>query len=307
MTESQTPLGLIDEIFGPVKNPYYIVRFNSEKEVPEGIHGGTLISCVPEFASHLLNNKDLYKKGYDASGANDEEVSDEEEFSDDEREAEYKRMQRTTKRGINSQNPGKRKNNRKKVPQKDGFVPAFPVAPATPLLDHGHCSSFSGIGQGLSGPFPPANAGPNSTTSGVWTNRTALPLPQSAMLPNGYPTNGVSWYLENNQIPHQLPVAGIPFQQQLNPSHGFPPPPIFPRVQPNIFAQPMYAQGPVDQNQITFGLSSPFPQIQPNINVHSSSIPFNQYTPHQFNPGASANHGRKTFQRGGRKGWRPAK
>ncbi|WJX40823.1 hypothetical protein P8452_28258 [Trifolium repens] len=120
LTESRKPLGLVDEIFGPVKNPYYIVRYNSESEVPAGIQGGTtLVSCVPEFADRVLNNKDLYRKGYDASGANDEELSDEVEFSDDEKEAEYRKMQKMTKRGVNDQNPGKRKNNKKKFSPRD--------------------------------------------------------------------------------------------------------------------------------------------------------------------------------------------
>lgn len=313
MTESRTPLGLIDEIFGPVKNPYYIVRYNSENEVPEGIRGGTLISFVPEFADHVLNNKDLYEKGYDASGPNDEEVSEEAEFSDDEKEAEYNRMQKMTKRGMNNQNREKRKNNGEKVPPRDGFVPRFPRAPATPSLDHGHCSPISGIGQGPLGatnrnpPFSPANAGPSLATSGFWSNGTTLPQQQSAVLPNGFPTNGVSWYPGNTHISHQLPVPGVPFQQQLNPNHGFPPAPIYPGVQPNIFAQPMHAQGPMNQNQITFGLSSPFPQIQPPINFHSSSISGNQHAPHQYNPGASAYRGRRTFHRGSSRGWRPAR
>ncbi|KAJ1410713.1 Translation protein, beta-barrel domain superfamily [Sesbania bispinosa] len=313
MTENRTPLGLIDEIFGPVKNPYYIVRYNSEKEVPEGIRVGTLISFVPEFANHVLNNKDLHKKGYDTSGVNDEEVSDDGEFSDDEKEAEYNRMQRMTKRGINDQNPRNGRNNRNKFPPKDGFVPTFPVAPATPMLDHGHCSPIPGIGQGLvrasnvNPPFPPTNACPNLTTSGVWTNGSTFPLQQSSMLPNGFLPNGVTWYPENTQIPHQFPVPGIPFQQQLNPFPGCPPATIFPGVQPNIFTQLMNAQGPVNQNQITFGLSSPFTQIQPLTNLHSSSISGNPHAPYQFTPGSSANHGRQTFHRGGSKGWRPAK
>ena len=333
MTESRTPLGLINEIFGPVKNPYYVVRYNSESEVPKGIHGGTLISFVPEFANHVLNNKDLYNKGYDASGLNDEEVSDEAEFSDDEKEAEYKRKQRMTKRGMNDQNPGRRKNIGRKFPPKGGVppTPTFPVAPAAPLHDHGHCSTFSGNGQGPFGattvvpPFPPANAGPNLTTNGVWTNGATLRQPQSAVPPNAFPTNGTPWFPANTQISHQWSVPpGVPFQQQLNPSQVFPPATMFPGVQPNMLAQPMFAQGLGGQNQMTFGLSSPFSQVQlpicagqqfpssdlqpvTNRNLASSSIPFNDQAPHQFHPGASSNHGRRPFHRRGRRGWRPAK
>ncbi|GJW50897.1 H/ACA ribonucleoprotein complex non-core subunit NAF1, partial [Tanacetum coccineum] len=68
ITECRSPLGVVDEIFGSVKNPYYIVRFNSER--------------------------------YDASGENEGELSEELEFSDDEKEAEYKKMIEIPKKGI---------------------------------------------------------------------------------------------------------------------------------------------------------------------------------------------------------------
>ncbi|RDX94584.1 H/ACA ribonucleoprotein complex non-core subunit NAF1, partial [Mucuna pruriens] len=325
LTEGRKPLGLVDEIFGPVKNPFYIVRYNSESEVPAGIHGGTLISFVPEFAAHVLSNKDLYKKGYDASGANDEELSDEVEFSDDEKEAEYKRMQRLTKKGVNDQNHGNKKNNRKKFPPKELVKPTIPGAPAAPLHDHGNCPPFSGIGQGLLGgtapvpSFPPLNAVPNFATNGVWPNGTTFPQqPQSAMLPNGFSTNGMSWYPQNTQISPQLPMSGIPFQQQLHPNQGSLSTTMLPGMQPNMFAQSMYATGLVGQNQMAFGMGPPFPQNQPPIftaqqgfpstELHSErNLSFQTNTtsaaPPQFHPLPSANLGRITFHGAGREGW----
>ncbi|KAL5986898.1 hypothetical protein ACLOJK_015232 [Asimina triloba] len=106
ITATRLPLGLVDEIFGPVKSPYYIVRFNSEEEVPAGMCEGTAISFVAEFANHVLNDTSLYKKGYDASGENDEETFDEAEFSDDEKEAAYRRSLRMAKKG--KDRPGNR-------------------------------------------------------------------------------------------------------------------------------------------------------------------------------------------------------
>ncbi|KAK7257466.1 hypothetical protein RIF29_31467 [Crotalaria pallida] len=330
MTESRKPLGLVDEIFGPVKNPYYVVRFNSENEVPEGIQAGALVSFVPEFVDYVLKNKDLYKKGYDASGANDEELSDEYEFSDDEKEAEYRRMQRTAKRDKTDQNHGKRKINRKQVSPKQNVVPSIPDALAPPLPNHGNSSPFPGNWQGhfrgptMTPPFPtpPSNAVPNFATNGVWTNGTTLPQqPQPAFPPNAFPTNGMPWFPPNTQIPHQLPVAGFPFPQQLHPNQGPLSPAMFPGVQPNMFAQPMYAQGPFDQNQMAYGFGAPFPQIQPpvfaaqqgfpsgelqpqgNLNLQPSTIPG---APRQFRPGASASRGGgRTFRGAGRRGRRP--
>lgn len=120
ITEKRSPLGIVDEIFGPVKNPYYIVRYNSENEVPSGIQQGTLISFVPEFVNHILNNGNLYKKGYDASGENDEELSEEVEFSDDEKEAEYKRLHKMSKRGAKDQTAENRKKNKNKSKRGGG-------------------------------------------------------------------------------------------------------------------------------------------------------------------------------------------
>ncbi|KAK2444962.1 H/ACA ribonucleoprotein complex non-core subunit NAF1 [Trifolium repens] len=282
LTESRKPLGLVDEIFGPVKNPYYIVRYNSESEVPAGIQAGTtLVSCVPEFADRVLNNKDLYRKGYDASGANDEELSDEVEFSDDEKEAEYRKMQKMTKRGVNDQNPGKRKNNKKKFSPRDNRLPTIPNAPAAaqhvlhtvshapaaaPLVNHGSHSPFLGIGQGGTttvSQFQPLNAGPNFAANGMWTNQTIFQQqPQPSQFPNAFPSNAMSYYPQNTQF-SQFPVPGNPFQQQMNPSHETQFPTMMPGVQPNIFAQqPMYAPGFVGQNQMPFDSRPPFQQIQ---------------------------------------------
>lgn len=114
ITESRTPLGIVDELFGPVKNPYYLVRYNSEEDVPAGISAGTSVSFVAEFADHILNMKELYAKGYDASGDNDEELTDEPEFSDDEEEAEYKRSLRQAKRQTERQHEPKKPSGDKK-------------------------------------------------------------------------------------------------------------------------------------------------------------------------------------------------
>ena len=130
-----------------------------------------MICCVAEFADHMLNNKDLYKKGYDASGDNDKELSDETEFSDAEKEAEYWRMRRTAKRGIDDKNPGKRKNHRKEVPPEKGVIPGYPVGPSALLFDHKNCPPYPVIGQGILEPtpivpkFPPGAAGPDSASS----------------------------------------------------------------------------------------------------------------------------------------------
>lgn len=334
LTESRKPLGLVDEIFGPVKNPYYVVRYNSENDVPAGIQGGTtLVSCVPEFAEHVLNNKDLYRKGYDASGAYDEELFDEVEFSDDEKEAEYRKMQKMTKRGVNDQNPGKKKNNKKKFSPKEHVLPpnapvasphVFPNVPnapaAAPFVNKGNYSPFSGIGQGGTttvSPFQPLNAVPNFAANSMWTNQTTFPQqPQPSLPPNAFPSNAMSYYPQNTQFSHQFPVPGIPFQQQMNPSHGTHFPTMMPGVQPNIFSQqPMYAPGFVGQNQMP---QQSFQQIQqpPIFQAQQQGFPPTELqqrpspisgNPSQFHPGSSGSRGRPSFRGASGRGWRPSR
>uniref|UniRef100_A0A0D9WIC2 H/ACA ribonucleoprotein complex non-core subunit NAF1 n=1 Tax=Leersia perrieri TaxID=77586 RepID=A0A0D9WIC2_9ORYZ len=119
ITESRTPLGIVDELFGPVKNPYYLVRYNSSEEVPAEISAGTAVSFVAEFADHILNMKELYAKGYDGSGENDEDQTDL-EFSDDEKEAEYKRSLKQAKRQTDRQHENKKTSGDKKRSQSRG-------------------------------------------------------------------------------------------------------------------------------------------------------------------------------------------
>ncbi|KAJ4869781.1 hypothetical protein Rs2_48651 [Raphanus sativus] len=187
ITEKRTPLGLVDEIFGPVKCPYYIVRFNSESEVPEGVSQGTPVSFVADFAQHILNIKELQKKGYDASGDNDEEIPDELEFSDDEKEAEYRRMQKMEKRGMmmNDQKNGNGRNKKKKNREH-----GRPENQGSSSLSSNRCD-------------PQMGGGPVS-------NHQARP-PQ---MDGGFPQNNGAWRppQSNQQNPYQLPPMRPPNQ-----------------------------------------------------------------------------------------------
>jgi H/ACA ribonucleoprotein complex non-core subunit NAF1 len=50
---------------------------------------------VPELANFVQDDPELRKKGYDASGEHDEELSEADEFSDDEKEEEMRRAKRS--------------------------------------------------------------------------------------------------------------------------------------------------------------------------------------------------------------------
>ncbi|KAK8507391.1 hypothetical protein V6N13_141411 [Hibiscus sabdariffa] len=269
---NRSPLGFVDEIFGPVKNPYYIVRYNTESDVPAGIHEGTSISFVPEFANHVLNDKNLHKKGYDASGENDEELSDDAEFSDDEQEAEYKRMKKMAKRGINDQRVGNQKSNKKKVKSKNGawktdrnsaqqMSTAMGQLPlnqnqhnistvSASSVNHNCSSSVAGQQNfvGRSGFVPPFSVMPPSSgnvapSNGVWNNGMPGQHPQNAVFPNGFSAEGMRLLLQNYpQQPIPLPNPAIsmptmiPYQQQFDPSLSTLPNMALPGGQSSLFS-----------------------------------------------------------------------
>ncbi|KAL3676983.1 hypothetical protein R1sor_026931 [Riccia sorocarpa] len=112
LSESRVPLGIVDEVFGPVRRPYYSLRFNEVAEIHESAKVGADVGYVQEFAEFVLkDNPSLYKKAIDASGLDDEELSEEEiEFSDDEKEMaakqkdKAKRTQETKENGASAWN-----------------------------------------------------------------------------------------------------------------------------------------------------------------------------------------------------------
>ncbi|KAG6385127.1 hypothetical protein SASPL_153955 [Salvia splendens] len=292
ITESRSPLGIIDEIFGPVKNPFYIVRYNSEEEVPTGIQQGTLISFVAEFADHVLNNNNLYQKGYDASNENDEELSEDGEFSDDEKEAEYKRMMKMKKRGTNDSKPNnKRKEKRQQKNQRGngswnnnnstaqtppgGRDQRFASHVGTPSNQDSHHQGSLGSRQGSVGdqgvippsfphrPQAPAFPPPN----GSWNNGFPHHQQLNANLLIGLPPNGMLWMQQN--LPFLYPT-GAPFQQQIGMIPGMPPNFNPMAGLPNIGGIPPW---PMDQNASQFGMQGQQGQPRPQFGAQGQQGP----------------------------------
>lgn len=305
VTESRKPLGVVDEIFGPVKNPYYVVRYNSEAEIPTGIQQGSLISFVSEFSDYALNNGDLYKKGYDASGEHDEECSEELEFSDDEKEAEYKRMKkRGEKKGRTKKDNKSRKRggNLKNDHQPSGNSQ---INGGSQAMSHDHQpsgnSQVNGGPQAFSHNHQPlgnsqVNCGGkafsqarNMAPSGVWPYGFSYVQPQNICLPpNGFPSN-VAQYMQPNFIQQ-------PFVPQFNTTPGLQ---MFP---PNFGAFASWPSGMPQNNlnqsqggpQMVFqGMAIPArPEMENNGGSGSLRPAGSGQNPNQ------GNGGRQPFQRG---------
>uniref|UniRef100_A0A803KME2 H/ACA ribonucleoprotein complex non-core subunit NAF1 n=1 Tax=Chenopodium quinoa TaxID=63459 RepID=A0A803KME2_CHEQI len=263
IAEGRLPLGIVDEIFGPVKTPYYIVRYNSESEVPPGIQNGTLVGFVMEFVGHVLNDKNLYQKGYDASGENDEEVLEEFDFSDDEKEAEYKRLLKMSKRGnIQSSQPTVQPSQPRRMQQHMGpYVPSsseenqfgpsptgpvFSGRPYVPSLSQGYQ-----LGPSPMGPFFPRGPTPSPQQ-----------LQQAGFLLNGLLANGIPFQQQNMAFPGGFQLQGMPWMQQNHPQNlqvasGSPMPW---QQQQHISQMPMtnpaLCQQPFDLSQLVSGSSA---------------------------------------------------
>ncbi|PXF46765.1 H/ACA ribonucleoprotein complex non-core subunit NAF1 [Gracilariopsis chorda] len=96
--ENRQLFGLIDETFGPVDNPFYVVRFNNEEERDSaGAAKGRTVFAV-KHKSKWVKGSELQTKGYDTSNWNDEEVTATDDFSDDEDERAAKQAEKRAKK-----------------------------------------------------------------------------------------------------------------------------------------------------------------------------------------------------------------
>lgn len=292
MTEKRLPLGTVDEIFGPVKTPYYIVRYNSENEVPAGIQTGTLVGFVPEFVDHVLNDKNLFQKGYDASGENDEEVLDEFEFSDDEKEAEYKRMMKMSRRGNNNNNnqgPGNKRKNRRNPKSQDKTWTKDQRS--APQAQSGQTSQFNQRQQQVS--TPPRSSFSQGNQSGFSSNAPILPaasggptpFPQQAQaqvpagfLFNGLWANGMPIQQQNMGFPAAFQIPGMPWLQPQNP-----PNPNSLQM-PAMIPTPWQQQQPFDLSQLVSG-SNASPMTPMNFANGPGNLPW----PGMLGPNLSSN------------------
>jgi H/ACA ribonucleoprotein complex non-core subunit NAF1 len=93
--EQKHIIGRISDTFGPVTQPFYAVRFNSEEEAKDQFQISKTAYFIPNFVKIVLTRPLKLLKGSDASNIHDEEIPEEEqEYSDDEKEIEGKRKKK---------------------------------------------------------------------------------------------------------------------------------------------------------------------------------------------------------------------
>lgn len=103
--EDQQILGPLCEVFGPLQSPFYRVLLpkskNEQFEALRSKAGAKVFYVAPE--AHWLDTFELKRmRGTDASNGFDEELpEDEQEFSDDEKEAEFKKLKKISRKRKN--------------------------------------------------------------------------------------------------------------------------------------------------------------------------------------------------------------
>lgn len=94
-------IGVVCDVLGSQLNTFYAVAFNSQQEIDDfGLSRGVDVYYLNDHVKWEFTEQ-IRKmgKGTDASNIHDEEVDfDEQDFSDDEKEAEYKRMNKASKK-----------------------------------------------------------------------------------------------------------------------------------------------------------------------------------------------------------------
>lgn len=101
--EDRAVLGCVDEVFGPVMMPMYLVRFENAEKMPAQATINSVVFFATEHTTYIVPEK-IKDKGTDASNIFDEET-DETLYSDDEAEAAAKRQNRKRNRGGQADQP----------------------------------------------------------------------------------------------------------------------------------------------------------------------------------------------------------
>ncbi|KAK9808611.1 hypothetical protein WJX72_000537 [[Myrmecia] bisecta] len=220
----RTPLGRIEEVFGPVMSPLYALRYAGGGELPASVVPGARVCSVEKFSAFVLPDQ-LYGKAYDEKVEGDA-AEDEFQFSDDEKEAEWKRTQKTAKRKT-----------------RDGLdAEAAGEAGGAPAAANGHAGHAGGGaqrggrgrggrggGRGRQGGRGRGSGGPPGAfqaqaTAGQMMSHLHIhpPAPPPGRPPHpqpraggNYPPQGPGFYQGHN-YQQQLPGSGYP------PQHGGP-------------------------------------------------------------------------------------
>ena len=210
--DSMQPLGRIWDVFGPVSQPFYSVRFNSRDDAQTTFQTqtrGQKVFYVPDLklsVSNVVMTKPLKQlKGTDASNIYDEEVGiDEMEFSDDEKEQEFKKnLKRKKKNNTDSQDaPSRNQEGKRQKQQVKREQTQYQDQPKSSFAANHHQENH--------------NQKPSTTLNSDGNRSFIVPARPIAQLP--YPEFNARQINRHNTQVHTVP--------QTNPYLLQPPPPV---------------------------------------------------------------------------------
>ncbi|EEY53638.1 H/ACA ribonucleoprotein complex non-core subunit NAF1, putative [Phytophthora infestans T30-4] len=248
--EDRTVIGCVDEVFGPVLMPMYLIRFENAAKMPERATVNTVVYYATEHTTYIIP-EEIKDKGTDASNIFDEEA-DETEFSDDEAEAAAKR--------------GNRKRNR-------GGAPSEGASSASSYGGRGGRGARGGRG-GRGGNFTDYHARQNTSPHGTRSNYSQQPpMPPMPAIPamQTQPYGGATKYTQPGGFGGARPVAYGSTNYTSPQGNGVPQPPM-----------PPYSGVPVSQGQAPArGYYQPPPPPQysaHNLPPYPPQVPYQQYS-----------------------------
>ncbi|PIK43248.1 putative H/ACA ribonucleoprotein complex [Apostichopus japonicus] len=245
--ENRHPIGVVFELFGPVSNPFYTVRFNSAKEITDlGLSLNADVYFAPkqeEITKYVFVRELRAMKGSDASWANDEEPPREcLDYSDDEQERNAKKKKALEK--------GKRKDaRRKEESNQQGDQDGNSPRPVTSGQGQGHTNSRGDHHQSRGASRGHYNQQHSSQSErGPPGQYPRYPQPQGSDRRHRPEwQQGVHHPPPNGNF-YQMPFNSPNYQSNIAPSHfhnsspGYGPPP--PNMYSNFQGGPMHASPP---------------------------------------------------------------
>ncbi|RLN89351.1 hypothetical protein BBJ28_00018209 [Nothophytophthora sp. Chile5] len=266
--EDRTVLGCVDEVFGPVLMPMYVVRFESAAKMPEKALANAAVFYATEHTTYIVP-EEIKDKGTDASNIFDEET-DETVFSDDEAEAAAKRGNRKRNRGGAHASPAGSEANSNYAPSSGGrggrggrgsrgtFTDynarqsgashgrgSYGQQPMMQMQAHGGVTNYTQprAGGGFAPPRPPVAYGSTNYTSPQGYGAPQPPLPPYNSMGIPQPPPGQYYQPPTQYHAHNLPPyppQALPPQQSHPTYQQYPQPPgsAYPQPPP-----PPYNQG----------------------------------------------------------------
>ncbi|GMF22153.1 unnamed protein product [Phytophthora fragariaefolia] len=287
--EDRTVVGCVDEVFGPVLMPMYLVRFENAAKMPESAAANVAVYYATEHTTYIVP-ENIKDKGTDASNIFDEEA-DETEFSDDEAEAAAKR--------------GNRKRNRGGAPSAGSGVTNY--GPSSDRRgDRGGRGGRGSRGGNFTDYSARQNPSPNGGRGGFTQQPPVSAIPPVQTQPYGGATKytqpggfggGLPVQYGNTKYtsPRGAPMAQPPYTgvgQQAPPARGYYPPPP-PPAQYNAHNLPPYPpQAPPPQapyQQYQQQPRAPYTQPPPPATTYGQpyappSTPYGQPQPPRYQP-----------------------